>query len=193
MAEWDALQVERMVTVAWALWTSRNEVWTRGAKKNVRKIVNNALEYLAEYQAAFVGVLVRDAASKTIGALSKKIWAPLKAVEVEAKAVETGLQFTKDLLIHDFILESDSLLLTNALKELSPPPSTVVAIIYSSLSVSREFRQVEFSHVCRQGNKPVHLLAKYAQDIDDFSVWLEEDPCFIIQALLQYVNNASMV
>ena len=119
VAKWDALQVERMVTVAWALWTSRNEVWTRGAKKNVRKIVNNALEYLAEYQAAFVGVLVRDAASKTIGALSKKIWAPLKAVEVEAKAVETGLQFTKDLLIHDFILESDSLLMTNALKELS--------------------------------------------------------------------------
>ena len=78
VAEWDALQVERMVTVAWALWTSRNEVWTRGAKKNVRKIVNNALEYLAEYQAVGVGVLVQDAASKTIGTLSKKIWALLK-------------------------------------------------------------------------------------------------------------------
>ena len=47
---------------------------------------------------------------------------PLKAVEVEAKAVETGLQFAKDLLIHDFILESDSLLVINALKELSSPP-----------------------------------------------------------------------
>ena len=115
VTEWDALQVERMVTVAWALWTSRNEVWTRGAKKNVRKIVNNALEYLAEYQAVGVGVLVQDAASKTIGTLSKKIWAPLKAIEVEAKAMETKLQFAKDLLI----LESDSLLMTNALKELS--------------------------------------------------------------------------
>ena len=140
-----------------------------------------------------VGVLVRDAAVKTIDALSKKIWAPLKAVEVEAKAVETGLQFAKVLLIHDFIIESDSLLATNALKELSPPPSTVAAIIYSSLSVSREFRQVEFSHVRRQGNKLAHLLAKYAHDIDDFSIWLEEDPCFIIQALLQDVNSASMV
>ena len=231
VAEWDALQVERMVTVVWALWTSRNEVQTGGAKKNVRKIVDDALEYLAKYQvcveepnkpcsvqpecwkppslnkfkinidgavfasqkAAGAGVLVRDAADKTIGALSKKIWGPLKAVEVEAKAMETRLQFAKDLLIHDFILESDSLLMTNALKELSPPPSTVAAIIYYSLSVSREFRQVEFSHVRRQGNKSAHLLAKYAHDIDDFSIWLEEDPCFIIQTLLQDVNSASMV
>ena len=52
----------------------------------------------------------------------------------------------------------------------------MATIIYSSLSVSREFRHVEFSHVRRQGNKPAHLLAKYAQGIDDFSVWLEEDP-----------------
>ena len=69
----------------------------------------------------------------------------------------------------------------------------MATIIYSSLSVSREFRHVEFSHVRRQGNKPAHLLAKYAQGIDDFSVWLEEGPCLIIQALLQDVNNASMV
>ena len=103
--------------------------------------------------------------------------------------METKLQFAKDLLI----LESDSLLMTNALKELSPPPSTMATIIYSYLSVSRAFKQVEFSHVRRQGNKLVHLLAKYAHGIDDFSIWLEEDPCFIVQALLQDVNNASMV
>ena len=63
--------------------------------------------------------------------------------------METGLQFAKDLLIHDFILESDSLLVTNALQELSPPPSSVAAIIYSSLLISKEFRQVEFSLVRR--------------------------------------------
>ena len=50
VVEWDALQVERMVIVAWALWTSRNEVQIGGAKKNVRKIVNDVLEYLAKYQ-----------------------------------------------------------------------------------------------------------------------------------------------
>ena len=124
----------------------------------------------------------------TIGALSKKIWAPLKAVEIEAKAVEIGLQFAKDPLIQDFILEGDSLLVINALKELSPPPSSMVAIISSSLLVSQEFRHVVFSHVQQQGNMSAHLLAKYTLGIDDFSVWLEEDVCFLNQALIQDVN-----
>ena len=103
------------------------------------------------------------------------------------KAVEIGLQFAKDPLIQDFILEGDSLLVINALKELSPPPSSVVAIISSSLLVSQEFRHV-LSHVQQQGNRPAHLLAKYTLGIDDFSIWLEEDPCFLNQALIQDVN-----
>ena len=76
----------------------------------------------------------------------------------------------------------------NALKELSPPPSSVVAIISNSLLVSQEFRHVVFSHVRQQGNRPAHLLVKYTLGIDDFSVWLEEDPCFLNQALIQDVN-----
>ena len=69
----------------------------------------------------------------------------------------------------------------------------MAAIVYCSLSVSREFRQVEFFHVRRQGNKTAHLLAKYGHGIDDFSVWLKEDPSFIRQALLQDVHSISMV
>ena len=102
--------------------------------------------------------------------------------------MEVGLQFAKDLSIQDFIIEGDSLLVINALKELSPPPSSVAAIISNSLLVSQEFRQVVFSHVCRQSNRPAHLLAKYAFGIDDFSVWLEEEPCFLNQALIQDVT-----
>uniref|UniRef100_A0A7N2MJC6 Reverse transcriptase zinc-binding domain-containing protein n=1 Tax=Quercus lobata TaxID=97700 RepID=A0A7N2MJC6_QUELO len=49
--EWDALQIERMIIVAWALWASRNKVRIGGVKKSAPKIVNNALEHLAEYQA----------------------------------------------------------------------------------------------------------------------------------------------
>ena len=43
-AEWDALQIERMIIVAWALWTSRNEVRIGGVKKSALKTVNDALE-----------------------------------------------------------------------------------------------------------------------------------------------------
>ena len=84
--------------------------------------------------------------------------------------MEVGLQFAKDLSIQDFIIEGDSLLVINALKELSPPPSSVAAIISSSLLVLQEFRQVVFSRVRRPGNRPAYSLAKYASGIDDFSV-----------------------
>ena len=147
----------------------------------------------ADQKVAGVGVLIQDEEGNVIDALSKKISAPLKAVEIEAKAVEVGLQFAKDLSIQDFIIEGDSLLVINALKELSPPPSSVAAIISNSLLVSQEFRQVVFSHVRRQSNKPTHLLAKYAFGIDDFSVWLEEEPCFLNQALIQDVTYTSLV
>ena len=90
-------------------------------------------------------------------------------------------------MIQEFVLESDSLSPINALKETSPPPSSIAAVVYGSLSNSHNFRHVDFSHVRQQANKPAHLLAKYALGINDFSVWLEESPCFLEQALLNYV------
>ena len=135
-------------------------------------------------KAAGIGILVRDAEGRVIGACSKKIKAPLGAVEVEAKALEAGVQFAKDLLIHDILLESDSLNLINALKELAPPPTSVAAVLYGVLASLHDFRSVELSHVRRLGNRPAHLLAKHALGIADFSTWIEENPCFIEQALL---------
>ena len=47
----------------------------------------------------------------------------------------------------------------------------------------KEFRRIEFSHVKRKDNRPAHSLAKYAIGIDDFLVWMEENPYFLEQAL----------
>ena len=93
--------------------------------------------------------------------------APLGAIVAKVKAFEVGLQFAKDMLIQDFILEGDSQVLVNALKDLSPPPSFVATLVYSSVADSHDFCQVDFSHVRRQGNRPVHLLAKHDFGIAD--------------------------
>ena len=100
-----------------------------------------------------VGVVVRDEEGRVMGASCKKISAPMGAVEAEAKAFEVGLQFARDMLIHDFILEGDSLLLVNALNEVSSPPSAVAAIVSCSLSAPKDFRKVEISHLKRAGNR----------------------------------------
>ena len=139
-----------------------------------------------------MGIIIRDDAGQLIGAYSKKIEAPLGAIEVEAKAVEMGLQFAKDMSIQDFTLETDSLSLVNALRDSSPPPLSVAALAYSSISVAHSFRSVNFAHIGRKGNRLAHLLARHVLGITDFSVWVEETPCFLEQALNQDVVATSI-
>ena len=141
-----------------------------------------------EQRMAGVWILIRDAEGQLIGACSRKLEVPLGAIEAEAKAVKLGLMFARDLSIQDFTLESDLLLtLINALQDLSPPPSSVAALVFSSVAMSHSFRCLDFLHVGCNGNRPVHLLAKHVLSIADLSVWVEEIHYFLEQALNQDV------
>jgi len=62
--------------------------------------------------------------------------------------------------------------------------------VYGVLSSLHDFRSVEFSHVRKLGNRPAHLLAKHVLGIADFSIRIEENPCFIKQTLLNDVYVA---
>ncbi|KAK9984957.1 hypothetical protein SO802_034482, partial [Lithocarpus litseifolius] len=67
--------------------------------------------------------------------------------------------------------------------------SSIASLIYGVQVASNEFRNVNLSRVCRSGNLLAYLLAKYALDINDFSAWIEESPCFLQQALLHDVSS----
>ena len=105
--------------------------------------------HIEESRKEAAGVLIRDGIGNVIGACCKKFQAPFSVIEAEAKAIKLALQMAKDLLIQEFILESNSLILVNALKECSPPPIAVAAVVYNSLVASYGFRHVEFNHVGR--------------------------------------------
>ena len=76
-----------------------------------------------------VGVIIRDDKGRIEAAMSKKIPILLGAVEPEAMANKTGLIFVKDISIHDFIVEGDSLIIHHAMCESSNPPSSVAAVV----------------------------------------------------------------
>ena len=61
------------------------------------------------------------------------------------------------------------------------------AVILGIQDTCADFHHIAFTHVGCQGNKSAHLLAKYAKGIDDVSVWIEEIPCVIEQALIHDV------
>lgn len=55
--------------------------------------------------------------------------------------------------------------------------------MYSSVAASHGIFHVDFSHIRIQSNKPTHLLAKHSLGVTNFSIWIEENLCFIEQAL----------
>ena len=140
-----------------------------------------------EQKEAGVGVVIRDHVGNFIVGLSKQFQGPLGAIEVEAKAFESSWEFAKDMGIQDFVLEGDSHNIVHALSGNSHATSTIVALIYGMGVTSFEFRNVLFSHVRRNGNILAHQLAKHVLGIFDFSVWIEESPCFLVQTLLHDV------
>ena len=134
-----------------------------------------------------VGVLIRDCNGQVIAALSKRINAPLGPLETEAKAFEAGVQFARDIGVQDIIIEGDSLTVVNALCGNTSPPSSVAAVIAGIKVLSGFVRQVDYSHVRRQCNRPAHQLAKHATGRLGLLIllfgWIEENPCFIEQSL----------
>ncbi|XP_075654531.1 uncharacterized protein LOC142624702 [Castanea sativa] len=185
VAKWSNEDVALAVTSVWALWTNKNEThhdeyWsactlpvkkTSAAKKNwgphsgLNYKVNVDGAVFSAQKSVGVGVVIRDNEGHFIAGLSKKLNLPLGAIETKAKAFEIGIAFAGEIGIRDFVLEGDSLIMIQALCDSASAPSSVVPLVYGIAVAAHDFRSVKFSHVCRNGNIPVHLLAKHALGI----------------------------
>ena len=89
---------------------------------------------------AGAGVLIRDGVGQVVAALSKKWKWPLGAIEAEAKALEAGVVFAKEVGIRDAKFKSDSLLVCNALQGLGSPPASVVIVLAGIMDQVSHFR-----------------------------------------------------
>ena len=120
-----------------------------------------------------VGIVIRDNERHFIAGLRQKLYLPLGALETEAKAFEVGIAFAGKIGIRDFVLEGGSLIMIQALCDSAPAPSSVASLVYGIANAARDFRSVNFSHVCCNGI-PAYLLAKHALGIVDYCAWIEE-------------------
>ncbi|XP_050259076.1 uncharacterized protein LOC126704086 [Quercus robur] len=136
---------------------------------------------------AGIGVVIRDHHGEVVAALSKRIKAPLGAVEIEAKAMEEGVRFAWEMGIRDCLFKSDSLTVVNAMQRRTEVPASIVNVINGSLSQLYGFRDVNFSHVGRSGNKVAHTLAQFAKSVQDYYAWVEEVPVCIEGLVVQDV------
>ena len=96
-----------------------------------------------------------------MAALSKKLTAPLGALETEAKAMEEAVEFAWNMGIRDCVFESDAQIVTNAMLRLTDAPSSIANIVAGAVSHLHKFRSVQLCHVPRTGNKVAHTLAQF--------------------------------
>nr|POF11374.1 hypothetical protein CFP56_65696 [Quercus suber] len=63
-----------------------------------------------------IGVVLRDYTERVEAALSKKLYAHLGPLEIEAKVLEEGVSFAWDVSIRDLVVESNSQIVIDALR-----------------------------------------------------------------------------
>ena len=112
-----------------------------------------------------IGVIIRDSTGMVIAALSQKLALPLGALEIEAKAMEVGVQFALDVAVRDVTMEGDSKCICDALQGRGETASSVQNVVAGTIHLAQAFRNIIFSHTKRQANVPAHLLAQYAANM----------------------------
>lgn len=124
---------------------------------------------------------MKDDAGEVVAALSKNWKCPLGAIEAEAKALEAGVIFARDVGVRDVEFECNSLEIYNAVQELVSSSSSAANVLAGIMFQALLFRQWTFSHIKRQGNVPAHVLAQHAKNVEVYVAWVEECPNILEQ------------
>ena len=93
------------------------------------------------------GVVIRDQQGKLLVALCRKIRAQMGALEVEAKAYKAGVLLARHLGLRNGVLEENSLIVSNALKQVVQPPTSIAATMEGIHVLSPNVGIVGYSHV----------------------------------------------
>ena len=122
------------------------------------------------------GVVIRNEEGQIMGAMSKRWDMPLGALEIEAKAMEDGVQLAWDLGLKRIIIESDSQTVVNAIHDQSVVSSSIQHVIEGIGVDLRCFDAWKVSHICRETNSTAHILARNAKSLLDRVIWVKDTP-----------------
>ena len=91
-------------------------------------------------------------------------------------------------------MESDSRMVVKALTNQVQSPSSIHKIIEGTSMELRSFDSWEINYVSRKCNPTAHLMARYAKNVNDCVIWVEDTPPVTIdQVLLDVRLNFSSI
>ena len=129
--------------------------------------------------------MIRDNNGLVLASMSKLLPQQYTPMEIEALAASSALEFAAELGFNREILETNSQVLSNALRNNITYLSFFWFINrgYQKCNASL-FNQLLYSHVKREGNIVVHNLVRHSISISNFSVWMETVPPPFISLVL---------
>ena len=107
-----------------------------------------------------LGVVICDNNGEVMGAMSQRVPLPQKVEEVEALACQRAVSFAIELGLCDLVIEGDSTLVIQAIKDGQPCQSFYGRIVDDILHLTTQLRCFSFCHVKRNCNRVAIALAK---------------------------------
>ena len=133
---------------------------------------------------AGIGIVIWDSIGDLIGVMASPEANITDPLHLEAVAIVKGVQFANDLALTVFCMESDSLTLVKRINSGQEDLSSVGHTVKVIQQAVENLCCLGVSHVRRTANVPAHLVAKYACNLVDFNVWIEEGPICIIPTVI---------
>ena len=128
--------------------------------------------YFAEDNKAGLGIIIRN----DVGlAMTQQIPLPASVEMVEVLAARRALWFAMELGFDRLVVEGDSEVIINSIKEGNMSHSAFGHILQDITSLCSLFSFVSFQHIKRQGNGVAHKLARRAIT-NPLDVWMESIP-----------------
>ncbi|XP_060959129.1 uncharacterized protein LOC133030409 [Cannabis sativa] len=148
--------------------------WTPPTEGKIKLNVDAAV--LSSQNKLGYGALIRDSTGTVLAACSSPANGNFKSKHMEAKALFHALRWANQLNYQVNNVETDSLVLVNAIHASSLSDLSYRDLILDVKNQLSYFPNVCVSHVRRDANQAAHGLAKQALAMDFDSVWIGEIP-----------------
>ena len=137
-----------------------------------------------------VGVMTRNASGQVMAAMSSRGHAVMDSEEVEVLACRRALEFAIEAGFSDLIVEGDNSNVMRSIVSTQADWSQLGNLYEDIRCLAGRLRLAEFRAIRRAANRVAHSLARFARNLREEVVWLEEDPPPALEAL--YVDSFSL-
>ncbi|XP_065638358.1 uncharacterized protein LOC136071233 [Quercus suber] len=142
----------------------------------------------ANRETSGVGAVIRNEKGEVMAALSAKGASVVDSEEAEVLACQKALESAVDASFSNLIIEGDNVTVMQTMSSTQPNLSQLGLVYENIHCIAAGLRYVSFSCVRRSANLVVHSLTRYASQIDNEIVWMEESQPPAFEAL--YLNSS---